>query len=131
MAVIVSSMLSSCSGNWACKMCVKRGGIKADTVRVDSLIFIPVVQFDSIVHYDLSTDTLVIIKDKLTIKYKKLQGDTIYLAGECAPDTLRVTETQIITNEIKTGYSGWQLIATGVGVLLLMLAVLFVALKAK
>ena len=54
-----------------------------DTIKTESL------RVDSVFYYD--TDTITIVKDKLTIQYKKVR-DSVYLSGTCEGDTLYITK---------------------------------------
>lgn len=123
----------SCSPNFYCRKCLESGKLKPDTIRESIAVEVPKVSIDTVLvgYPEMVPDTLVIHKDRLTIKYRDLPGPTVYLAGECAPDTVTVTVDKIITNEIKTGYSLMHLIGTGVAVLLVMCAALFIVAKAR
>ena len=60
---------------------------RIDTVTKE--VYIPKVSTDSI-FVAKQGDTVVIHKDRLTVKYVKLAGDTTYIEGECAADTVYV-----------------------------------------
>ena len=47
------------------------------------------------VHHDTTFvpvpgDTVTIQKDRLRVKYVRMAGDTVWIGGECLPDTIRV-----------------------------------------
>jgi hypothetical protein len=54
-----------------------------DTIKTESL------RVDSVFYYD--TDTITIVKDKLTIQYKKVR-DSVYLSGSYEGDTIYITK---------------------------------------
>lgn len=35
-------------------------------------------------------DTVTLTKDRLTVRYVRMPGDTVWLGGECASDTVRI-----------------------------------------
>ena len=60
---------------------------RIDTV-VDTVVIItPTVKTDTIFS-SVPGDTVTITKDKLTVKYVKLAGDSVYIEGECKSDTV-------------------------------------------
>lgn len=111
-------LLTSCSISYHCKRCFQNAKVKHDTVRVDTTIFTERVRLDTIVHELRSTDTLIIHKNNLTIKYRKLPGDTVFLSGECAPDSVRVEIKVPIITEVKTGIALGHLILSIIGALI-------------
>ncbi len=133
-------LLLSCSPNWLCRKCLERGTlVKSDTVKRDSLIFVPVIEFDSIVTI-LPGDT-VKVKDtetgSTTIIYRREATketpcpDKFNVVTKCVPDTIKVRVTEIVTNEVKTGYDLRHLIGVGLGVIIIMGLALFIVAKAK
>jgi len=111
-------LLSSCSTAYHCRKCYDNAKVKRDTIRIDTTIFTERVRIDTVVHEVKNTDTLVIKKDNLTIKYKKLPGDTVFLSGECAPDTIRFETKVPVITKVTTGISLWKLILAIIGALL-------------
>lgn len=118
-------LLTSCA-SWHCRKCLDKATVKSDTVFRDTIVYVPSVKIDTVIHYDLSTDTLVIEKDKLRIKFRDIPGPTVYLSGECLPDTLKIEVPVLVTNEVKTGYKLVHLIGVGLLIFLIMGAVLFI-----
>lgn len=87
-----------------------------DTVYVNVRIPIPEVKTDTIL-VSAEGDTVYITKDRLKIKYVNLPGDSIFIEGECAADTVykNVPVTVIKTIEAKcTPWWKWFLIGMGV-----------------
>lgn len=70
------------------------GTTKTDTIIQE--VITPGVRKDSLI-YSKEYDTVKIYKDKLRIKYVNLPGDTAYIDGECAPDTITVYSTRTNT----------------------------------
>lgn len=107
--VILLVVLSSCSQQWFCKKCTSSGVIH-DTLTVTKDVITERVKLDTVfLGYEMRvTDTVVIRKDNLVIKYKKLAGDTIFLAGSCEPDTLKVEIKVPIPIKVETGLAPWK-----------------------
>lgn len=61
--------------------------VKTDTVWRKDTIYTDAVQKDSTFRF-YQTDTVVMKKDKLTVKYYFNHDSTIYLQGKCDPDTV-------------------------------------------
>lgn len=61
-----------------------------DTVKVPVNILVPKIEHDTVFKHVNSTDTVTLIKDRLTIRYFN-NGDTVYLSGKC--DTLTIRDT--------------------------------------
>lgn len=116
--IYVFFLLTSCSTSYHCKHCFQNAQVKHDTVRVDTIILTQRVRLDTIVHEVRSNDTLIIHKANLTIKYRKLPGDTVFLSGECAPDSVRVEIKVPIITEVKTGIALGHLILSIIGALI-------------
>jgi hypothetical protein len=90
-------LLSSCSAQWHIRKAIKKDPsiVNIDTLRViDTVTFITKeVQVDSV--FRLTTDTVVIRKDNLTIKHY-YSRDSVFIWGECASDTIyRVREVKV------------------------------------
>lgn len=73
--------------------------VKADTVFKNIPVFVAGVAADTVFKTELG-DTVVITKDRLKVKYVHLPGDTVYLKGECLPDTVFVNVPVQVTQEI-------------------------------
>ena|ERR1041385_69334 len=114
----VMPTLFSCSTAFHCRKCYDNAKVKRDTIRIDTTIFTDRVRIDTVVHEVKNTDTVIIHRSNLTIKYKKLIGDTVFISGECAPDTIRFETKVPIVTEVKTGISLWKLILAIIGALL-------------
>lgn len=61
--------------------------VKSDTIWTIDSIYTKGVLKDSVFNY-FQTDTILLKQDKLTIKYYYNHDSTIYLQGQCAPDTI-------------------------------------------
>lgn len=98
-SIILILILSSCSAQWHIRKAIEKDPtiIQSDTITVIDTVQIITkeVQVDSV--FKLSTDTVTIRKDKLTIKHY-YQRDSIFIWGECASDTI------IQFKEIKVPY---------------------------
>ncbi len=75
--------------------------VRVDTLDTTIYVFTESVKVDSVFKETKVFDTLRLTRDKLTIKYVKLPGDSVYLEGECAGDTI-IKEVKIpcTTNEV-------------------------------
>lgn len=100
--LILLLVLSACSQQFHCKKCTSSGVIH-DTLTVKQDVITERVKMDTIVEVRTKTDTVTIREKNLVIRYKKLAGDTIYLAGSCEPDTVKVEIRVPIATEVKTG----------------------------
>jgi hypothetical protein len=82
-----------------------------DTVTVEVPVFVPETRVDSII-VSKPGDTVVITKDRLKLKYVRLQGDTVFIAAECAADTIykKVSVTVVKTIKAKGGIKWWWLL---------------------
>lgn len=98
-SIILILILSSCSAQWHIRKAIEKDPtiLQSDTITVIDTVQIITkeVQVDSV--FKLSTDTVTIRKDKLTIKHY-YQRDSIFIWGECASDTI------IQFKEIKVPY---------------------------
>jgi hypothetical protein len=67
---------------------------KADTVTtfvtIHDTLYTEQIQTDTA--FSLRVDSIVITRDKLTIEYRKI-GDTVYIKGRCAADTVYLSKT--------------------------------------
>lgn len=93
---------------------------KADTVWKKDTTIIEGVRKDTVIYR--SRDTVVIVKDRLQIKYFE-RNDSAYISGECLPDTIYkevpyVTEKETV---VKEGVPWWvYFIIAGLVILLLI-----------
>lgn len=78
----------------------------------------PEVKTDTIVSLTPG-DTIYITKDKLSVKILKLPGDSIFVEGKCAPDTVRLEVPVAVVTKIKAKFPWvWILVAFVAGVIL-------------
>lgn len=77
---------------------------KIDTVWSERVVFVPETRVDSIVIVKPG-DSVVIFKERLEVKIKRLRGDTIFIDAACLPDTIKVNVPTIINREITA--KGW------------------------
>lgn len=87
-----------------------------DTIMVEVPIVVPSVRVDSII-VSKPGDTVVITKDRLKLKYVRLRGDTVFVAAECAADTIikKVPVTVVKTIKAKGGIKWWWLVVAAAG----------------
>lgn len=78
-----------------------------DTVYTEREIPVPRVQRDTVV-VNAPGDTIYITKERLRVKVK-VQRDSIYVSGECLPDTIKVNVPVTVTKtiEVKRGIPWW------------------------
>lgn len=115
--VIILFTLSSCGASYHLKQserhlrkAIEKGAeVADDTVYVTKEIIIPEVKLDTVFKAQ-QKDTVFLTKDKLKIKYVKLPGDSVFIQGECEPDTVKIEIPVEINREISAGYSIWKLI---------------------
>jgi|SRR5690606_7441266 len=69
-------------------------------VQTDTVVFTE-VRTDT-VFQSLAGDTVEITKDKLHIKYVELPGDSVYIEGECAADTVIINNPVFVQKEVPT-----------------------------
>jgi len=67
---------------------------KTDTVFKEIPVFIRETHLDSI-FVAKQGDTVVLTKDRLQVKYVRLQGDTVFIDAECMADTISLWTSQI------------------------------------
>ena len=128
---LIISTLFSCK---AYKEKILNKYCKQDTiVRVDTVIT-ESIQIDTTFVDHYMTDTLVLTKDKIIIRYIK-KDSIIYLDGECLPDTI-VKEIKVPCNTPQKVLSKWEefkILATNylavLGLLALILLILYLILK--
>ena len=114
-------ILASCSAQYHCRKCLDKGRVIYDTLKIHDTLYVDHVAFDSVVHIVNKTDTVILHKDKLTIKYKWLSADTVYLAGECESDTLYIDKKIPVPIEVKTGVPVGYVVMIGLGILIVAL----------
>jgi hypothetical protein len=61
-----------------------------DTLFIKDSVIIPQVRFDTIFDYKTIPDTVIIQKNRLLIKLRKIH-DTLFLMGKCKGDTVYIT----------------------------------------
>lgn len=111
-------LLCACSPAWHLRRAeyhikkaeVKGAKVTVDTVYVTKEVVTQHTRTDTI--FQESTDTVRIEKEKLRIKYIKLPGDSVYITGECLPDTVKVSVPVTITKHIeaKAIWRWWHLV---------------------
>ena len=101
------------------------GLFKSDTVTMVVTEIIPAIRIDTMI----KTDTMVIQKDRLTIKVFNYR-DSVFVHGECAEDSAKQIK-QVITNNlpIKEPLPPWVYWAIGIPSLLLVLIILALILR--
>lgn len=104
--IIISLLFVGCSANWHIKKAIKKDPsiLITDTITVLDTIRVITNNVSTDSTFILSRDTVVLKKDKLTIKHY-YHRDSIYLWGECESDTIykpfevEVPVDKIIINE--------------------------------
>jgi hypothetical protein len=119
--------LLSCSQSFHCRKCLSGGNVIYDTLHVRDTLYSERVKTDTIFSTKELTirDTIIKKEGKLTIRYVKMPGDTVFLDGVCESDTLYITKDVVVPIEVKTG---WQ---TGKVILCLIVALLLGGLIVK
>lgn len=143
--IVFTILIMGCNANWHLKQskkqyekALKKGYLaQVDTVYQIDSVYLDRVVHDTLFHDTEVHDTLVIEKDRLRIKYFT-KNDTVYLEGECLPDTL-IREIPITVQEtvyIKQNPLEWAGINTigekivffvGLGLLLVLIIAIFLA----
>lgn len=82
------------------KYCIQDTIVKFDTTFIES------VRFDTAFADHYMTDTMVITKDRLVIRYIK-KDSMVFLSGECLPDTM-VKIIKIPYNKAEPILTKWQ-----------------------
>lgn len=106
------------------KKAEEQGGVwSSDTVWVERQVFVPEIRVDSITILKPG-DSVVIFKDRLEVKIKRLAGDTVFIDAKC--DTVTITERipVVVNKEIEVRgrlrwyhLVGWSLLALIIGVI--------------
>jgi len=60
-----------------------------DTILINDTLTTPQYEADTVIHIDSIHDTVIVQKDKLEIKLKRIH-DTLYIQGKCKADTVIV-----------------------------------------
>lgn len=71
----------------------------SDTVFRTIEIPVPEVRVDSTIVIKPG-DSVVIFKDRLEVKYKRLAGDTVFIEAACLPDTVEVEVVHYVNREL-------------------------------
>ena len=104
--ILISLLFVGCSANWHIKKAIKKDPsiLLTDTITVVDTLRVITNNVSTDSTFILSRDTVVLKKDKLTIKHYYYR-DSIYLWGECESDTIykpfevKVPVDKIIINE--------------------------------
>ena len=84
-------LLASCDCNYYLKKAEQKCGshVQKDTISIHDSIFVHSVSTDTIFKHSRTKDTLILIKDRLTVKYfYNTKDSTVYLTGHC--DTIKI-----------------------------------------
>lgn len=95
---------------------------KIDSVQVKVPVFLKEIRVDSIFK-DRVGDTVVITKDRLTVKYVRITGDSVFVEGFMPADTVYKTVTKTIQKVIYAPQKGlklwqWIIIALAGGLII-------------
>lgn len=127
---LVVILLASCSPKWHLKQALKHerkamlkgAEVKTDTVFKDIPVFVDRIALDTLL-ISRPSDTVVITKDRLRLKYVDLPGDTVWISGECDSLTI-IKEVPVRIEKViyapQKGLKLWQwiLIALAVGLIM-------------
>ncbi len=113
-AVLLFACCSACSSSWHLRQAEKHirraqiagAKVSVDTLYVKDTVFVNSIRVDSIFTAKAG-DTVVIRKDKLTVKYVRLAGDSVYVYGECEADTV-IRELKIPCKQIEAKGLDWK-----------------------
>ena len=84
-SILIAFALCGCYTKKGCEELIRQDSIVLhDTIIVDS------IHTDTV--FNASVDTVILTKDKLTVKYIKV-GEKVYLSGDCKADTIYKTKT--------------------------------------
>lgn len=115
--------LSGCSQRYHCLKCLSGGNVIRDTVRLDTTIFVPEIRIDSVLVFDLSTDTLILHQDRVIVKVRDIPGPTVFVSVKCPPDSVVVEKEVLVPVEVNTGYSKGKVIGFGIAAIIAALVV--------
>jgi|SRR5690606_5678106 len=132
--ILAVIMLGGCKADYHLKRArhhIQKAELKGATWTRDTIykqieVIRPEIRTDTIVKTKVG-DTVRIEKDRLKVVYVRLPGDSVYIEGECAPDTVRIEVPVTVTNEIKAPpakVKWWQWLLIGIGVGVLVAAIL-------
>jgi hypothetical protein len=99
--------------------------VKVDTLRVHDTTITEHVRKDTVLNWNTLYDTAYIVKDKLSIRVVRV-NDSIYIRGECLPDTIYKTievpynYVQPISRSKSPSYKLWIFILFLIGIILLL-----------
>lgn len=107
LAILAVILLASCSpasklrrAEKLIKKAQEQGATwESDTVFREIPVFVERVALDTLFVPKVG-DTVVLTKDKLTLKYVKMAGDTVFISGECEADTVKIEVPVTVTKEI-------------------------------
>lgn len=105
---LLSILLSSCGPAYHLKRAQahlkiaeqKGAKVDRDTVYKTVEVIRPEIKTDT-VFASIPGDTVRITKDRLSIKYVKLPGDSVFIEGKCDPDTVKISVPYTVTTTIK------------------------------
>lgn len=118
--VIIILITNSCTCEYYYRKLDKKCPKIQDTLIVHDTLITKEVHKDTIV--SLKKDTVYITKDKLKIKVLRLPGDSIFVDGKCAADTvIKTIKVPYEKIKVETQYLSWQV---KWGILLIAIAIL-------
>lgn len=87
--IIIALLFCSCSANWHMKRAINKDPtlVQMDTLRFTDTVRTITNTISTDSTFVISNDTVIIIKDKLTIKHY-ITRDSVYIWGECEGDTI-------------------------------------------
>lgn len=113
--IVIAMMLASCGSAYklrrAERLIKKAEAMGAvwhvDTVFTDWEVPVPAVQRDTVI-LNAPGDTIFLDKERLRVKVL-VRHDSVYVSGECPPDTIKITVPVTVTKTItaKTGPPWW------------------------
>lgn len=118
---IALCLLCSCSAEKRLLRLLERNPQLRDTVYITDTLeaIVEYVRTDTVFR-DIPGDTVTLTKDRMTVRYVRMPGDTVYLEGECKGDTVvKVIEREVPvvqpTRTVTEQRIPWWLIALAVG----------------
>lgn len=129
--IIISLFLVGCSSQWHLNKAIEKDPsiLQVDTVRfidIDTFIVKGVTHDTAFI---MSHDTTTIIKDRLTIKHY-IHDSTVYIEGECAPDTIiEIREKEIPVDRWIKPDENW--LKNNWFVVLVAIAIIYMLFKAR
>lgn len=130
LAIMIISLIAlvSCGPNYYLKRAERNlkkaeqlgAKITPDTVYIERNIFIPEVSKDTIFQA-IKGDTVFIHKDRLSIRYIKLQGDSVFIRGQCRDSIIKIKEPVYINKTItaECGLPWWVYVVFGLSALVI------------